>query len=513
MRLLHRPERSAGERITPLAPAFLEAAAVLCGLYSLGAVLYVVLHRIGYPFALEWMEGGSLVQVARIVSGQPLYAAPSLEFVPFIYPPLYYYVSALAASCFGITFLSLRLVSAGATLGCLALIYLFVRRHGGSVLGGVLGVSLFAATFPLGGAWFDIGRVDMLALFLLLSGCYLVYPDSIGSRIAGGLVLAGALFTKQTNALVIAFILLLLLLGRSRSALVACLTTVAASLIALGALTAIYGRWFLYYVYELPSRHDVAMRAAMPGDFARFLLREILLPLPVAALFAGALFLAGAPAIKASRSTAFLGTLAGAALVSSWFGWINPGGYRNALLAAHAAMAVVFGAGFEAVRSLRIGESPPGSTAFFRSMASLAVIAQFSLLLFPVAAQIPTARDLARNRELLALVRTLPGEVFMPFHNEFPMFCGKRGCANFTALQELFTGYGGARPLPEGPLLAAGLQRAFREKRFGAVILDTDWLLPEVENRYSTSRPVFDDDEGGWPVTGWRIRPQRLLLP
>ncbi len=513
MRPLNRPEPSPGERVPPRLPALLETAAVLCGLYFVGAVTWVVLHRIGYPFALEWMEGGSLAQVARIVSGQPLYAAPSLEFVPYIYPPLYYYVSALSASCFGVTFLSLRLISAFATLGCFALIYLFVRRLGGSVTGGVLAVCLFAATFRLSGAWFDLARVDMLGLFFLLAGCFLVYPDSTGYRIAGGVLLAAAIFTKQTNVLVVGPVLLFVLLTRSRSALAACLATLAASAAALGVLTVLYGRWFLYYVYVLPSGHDLAMRGGTFGALAPFVLREILRPLPVAALFAAALVFAGGPAIRERRNRAFIGTLVAAAFLSSWLGTVNPGGYHNALLPLHAALAIAFGPAFDALGARSARGSSPGSIAFFRSAVFSAVIVQFGLLLYPVAAQIPTARDLARNRELLALVRTFPGDVFMPFHNEFPMLSGKRGCANSTALQELATGYGGARPTAEGLSLDAELQRAIRERRYGAVILDTDSMMPEIRSGYPRSLPVFDGEDGGWPVTGWRTRPKYLFLP
>ena len=72
----------------------LEAALVVVALWYLGAYLAVALARIGYPYDLEWMEGGSLEHVARVLRGQPLYVPPSLEFTPYIYAPLYYYVAA-----------------------------------------------------------------------------------------------------------------------------------------------------------------------------------------------------------------------------------------------------------------------------------------------------------------------------------------------------------------------------------------------------------------------------------
>ena len=48
-----------------------------------------VVSRFPYPFGLEWMEGGILAHALRIAEGQPTYAAPSVDFIPFLYTPLY----------------------------------------------------------------------------------------------------------------------------------------------------------------------------------------------------------------------------------------------------------------------------------------------------------------------------------------------------------------------------------------------------------------------------------------
>ena len=39
-------------------------------------------HRWNYPFDLEWMEGGMLVHVDRLRSGEGLYVPPSADFIP-----------------------------------------------------------------------------------------------------------------------------------------------------------------------------------------------------------------------------------------------------------------------------------------------------------------------------------------------------------------------------------------------------------------------------------------------
>ena len=140
---------------------------------SLAACAYVMLSRMAYPFELEWMEGGSLVHVWRILNGLPLYTPPSIDFMPFIYQPFYYVVSAFFALFTGFSFLPLRLVSALSTLLVIILLYRFTTRETGDRWLGVIAAGLFAGTFRLVGAWFDIARVDMLCTALFLLGAYL----------------------------------------------------------------------------------------------------------------------------------------------------------------------------------------------------------------------------------------------------------------------------------------------------------------------------------------------------
>jgi 4-amino-4-deoxy-L-arabinose transferase-like glycosyltransferase len=47
----------------------------------------------------------------RVLQHQPLYVPPQIAFIPFEYPPLYFWVSALVAKIVGIGFFPLRLVS------------------------------------------------------------------------------------------------------------------------------------------------------------------------------------------------------------------------------------------------------------------------------------------------------------------------------------------------------------------------------------------------------------------
>ena len=87
------------------------------------------LQRIAHPFELEWMEGGSLEHLMRVLRGEPLYVTPSIEFVPFPYPPFYYYLGAIVSKLTGPSFLPLRIISLAASLGTAWIVHLFVRRE------------------------------------------------------------------------------------------------------------------------------------------------------------------------------------------------------------------------------------------------------------------------------------------------------------------------------------------------------------------------------------------------
>ena len=166
------------ETLNGIAKVFRYTLLAVAALY-VAIYLILVFFRIQYPFELEWMEGGSLRQVIRILSGQKLYVSPSLEFVPFIYNPLYFYISAFISKIIGGGFMPLRLVSFISSLGCFFIIFLFVKRETKNIFFGVIAACLFAATFRISGAFFDIARVDSLFLLFLLIALYLIkFEDS-----------------------------------------------------------------------------------------------------------------------------------------------------------------------------------------------------------------------------------------------------------------------------------------------------------------------------------------------
>ena len=83
--------------------------------------LFVALHRIGYPYELEWLEGGAVEIAGRVAHEQAIYVAPSIHYVPYPYTPLYFWITGtLAHGSLDVGFLPLRLVSLVSSLGACA---------------------------------------------------------------------------------------------------------------------------------------------------------------------------------------------------------------------------------------------------------------------------------------------------------------------------------------------------------------------------------------------------------
>ena len=58
-------------------------------IYQVVLLVTAVGGRFGYPYDLEWMEGGLLQHAQRISDNQGIYVPPSVDFIPYLYTPLY----------------------------------------------------------------------------------------------------------------------------------------------------------------------------------------------------------------------------------------------------------------------------------------------------------------------------------------------------------------------------------------------------------------------------------------
>lgn len=432
-----------------------------CGFIAI--YLVVAAFRLAYPFELEWVEGGVVDHVTRVLSGQPLYVKPSIEFTPFIYTPLYYYIAAVVAKLFGNGFLPLRLVSFLASLGCFAVIYKFVQRETGGRVAGFIAVGVFAATYSLTGTWFDVGRVDMLALFFVLTAFYVVrfYPSTKGFILAG--VLASlSFFTKQSGLVAFAPILVYCFWVNRRAALALTLTLVA----LIGGSTVIFdfisGGWYSFYILKLPRQHAIE-RQYIVGFW-----KSDLLPLYIAGATSLLCFFVWWVRGKREQCLYYLMMAAGM-VGSAWSARIHSGGYVNVLLPAYAAIIILFGVSLQMTLSYAHTFEIKKRVAL-QSYIYLICLIQFAVLVYNPVRSIPTSAAVREGEGLVAALARFEGEVYSPYHGHVTTMAGKPTSAHLGALLDVVRS-DETQVISD---LRDDMTRAFAAHKYTAVIMDAN---------------------------------------
>lgn len=388
--------------------AVLRVGIAVAAVIPIGIYVWIALHRVGYSYELDWMEGGSVELTARVVAGHSLYVAPSLSFVGWTYPPLYYWLTAAVAKVIGVGFLPLRLVSLIASLVSMLTLAGMVTRDGRDRLAGVIAAGLFAAAFVLSGAWFDTGRVDSLFVALtLLAVAWGRRAERARGGVGLGLLCFAAFFTKQTALVALAPVLGLLLVTRRRVALPALATLIGLVLGSTLALDATSDDWYRYYVFG-----ELAGQPWASQVWVQFWTRDILgHEWPVVLVM-----LAGA--VSAARRARWRGLLrspiayaaaaAAGLLAAAWISRLHTGGYANVLMPAYAATALLAGLACAELQRVHRVAGP--------ALVAAALVLQIGVLAYPIKAQIPTGADRVAGAELLSRLRMLRGHVVVLRH-------------------------------------------------------------------------------------------------
>jgi hypothetical protein len=196
-------------------------------------------------------------------------------------------------------------------------------------------------------------------------------------------------------------------------------------------------------------------------------------------------------------------------LLSSWMVRAYPAAFDNVLLAACAGLAIAFGLGWDA--AARALERAAGDVR--RGLATLVAllgVAQFALLAWNPAKQIPDGEDASMGAQLVDALRRSPGEALVPCHDFMSVAAGKRPHFHEMAFMAVAKSGTGQRETA----LMEQLRRALREHRWATIVLDkADWLWDEVAVDYRPLTPTFPSDEGFWPLTGMRRRPEVIFVP
>jgi hypothetical protein len=487
----------------------LASVVAIAALWFVLAFLTIAAARISYPLPLEWMEGGLVLETRRVLAGQPLYVEPSPDFAPFIYPPLYFYVTAAVASITGLGYLPLRLVAIVSTLGCFAVIALLVRRETGTLLPALAAVGLFAALYPAAGAWFDLARVDMLYLFVACVVVFLVrFGRGASMGLAAGVCFALAFLTKQSALLALSPLVLYALYYKRRFGLA--FAASAAGLVGASVLLlqAVSDGWFVYYVFELPTMHPTRGRRLLT-----FWTRDLLRPLALAAAVAFG-YVASAVGGGRTETGVFYGLLLCGFVGGSWQARFHSAGWVNTLIPAYAAIAIGFGLGLAAAfrAATEYGGRPPDlSPAIGRSVVLLAVLLQFTALLYVPAGHIPPPAANERAEASIDAVASMRGPVFSPVYPYMAVQAGHEPTAHKMALVDVLR----AEAHPEGRALRARLSRALSDDpRYRTLLTHGGvYAFGRMAKAYRYDRPFPRGARPPRPSTGARPHPRNVLVP
>jgi hypothetical protein len=530
------------------------------------------LARVGYPFDLEWMEGGMLAHAWRLQHGLPLYPEAGPDWIPYVYPPGYPALIAALSSVTGLDYPLGRWISiAGTVLAAVVLAAMVARR--GSWLVGVSCGAIFLGCWRASGAFYDLVRPDGLAIGLLAVVFALARLGAEGrarAQVAAGLVLALA-FTVKHHAAALGLPLafgLWVAAGRVAALRFAVAAAVPAGLFTLAMEVGTGGR-FTAYLLGVPATHPWDRGRLFPGTFGE--LAAWLLP---SVLAGGGWLLARSPALRSGVPPALLfGLPAVCALAlggAAW--WVPPArGVELAPLPVLVLTSALIGACFGAVlangMSAVISRAAPDrdavrwwtGAAVFGTVLTVGLAMRahnggFLNVLMPIhfacalglglviadvrraagrtwvigatsallAVQlgwiawkleidevIPTEADRGAGAQVVArLKECAPGPIFSPYAAWLPVQAGREPSVPLIALWDI---QHPGNPFRDG---VDRVKQAAREGYWTCVVNGGRQRLGYgVEESYRVDT-TFSFQAGQFMVkTGWRVRPYQVLVP
>jgi 4-amino-4-deoxy-L-arabinose transferase-like glycosyltransferase len=485
---------------------------LVLALISLGVFCWITLQRAPHPFELEWMEGGSLQHLTRVLAGHALYAAPSIDFVPYPYPPFYYYAAIPVTTLFGVNLLSLRIVSVIATLATAMLLFGLVRHETRRWELGVICGGLFLATYRISGAYMDVGRLDPLFVALVVAGVYaLRVREDLAGLVFAGVLCFLATLTKQTGLALFAPLMLWCVYRdgiaaetaapRYRRSLAFVATLLGLVVIASFYLSRGDNSHFFFYVLGAQSGHEI--RWSMLPYFIR---NDLLLALPLAVACVIAVIVRGRSDTQDRDPDRLAVLFYLAYFVGTVIAWIVPrikvGGAMNNLIPLHACLVLMLGVALGMLLN-RAGQRP-----WMAPLAAAMLVVQFVWLGFDPRIALPRPGDLAAGTRWVAQLANVKGEVLIPAHGYIAGLAGKDAFAHQMPVDDLANS-----GLTDAEALREEFRQAITERRFELIIDSSSRFLeayPDdrvLKDNYKIAGPVFTENADLVPRSGWQVGP------
>jgi hypothetical protein len=512
-------------RLGRLAQLVLWLAVAAPAVYQLGLLGQAIAGRVAYPYDLEWMEGGMLHHALRISQGEGIYGPPSVDFIPYLYTPLYPTLIALFGAPLGISYLVGRLISIAALVGIAAvsagsLAGARLRRAGVTWASVALALGLFAACYPFVEGWYDVVRADTLYVFLITAGlAALPRWAAAGTGLAGharvaaaAVLLALAFFCKQTAICYVGLggAIVVAVNWRRAPAFV-----VVAGAIGLGG-TALFDRatdgWFWTYISEIHRAHDFNLdrfTASFGHILWHFPAASIVIAATVGVVAFTALRTRALP--RGARPFVLWATSYAASTVVGAVGWGTEFAHFNAYMPALLHGGLAAGAAVPAVLACAraLGRGAPRAELAATGLALAAAIplaVTCATARWQPARYIPTAADAAAGDRLIHRLAAIDGDVWMPSHPWYLQLAGKTPHVHRMGIKDVTT---------RQTRTVVGLDDALRAHRFAAIVVDNRDLhleLPAIAAHYHRALEL-PADERPRLYTGAQIVPDAIWLP
>jgi hypothetical protein len=503
----------------------------------------VFLARLSYPLDLEWMEGGTLAHALRLVRAEPLYAEPSVDFVSFLYTPLYPAVLAVLSKVFGLSYVLGRSVSILAFSGALVCLVAAVRGiaqqyeseelNAVATTAGLLGAAAVCLAFPFCGGFYDLVRCDSLWLLLVSAGLYSCSPGRSTTRIVlGALLLMLGFFTKQTAApFMMAAAFAVTLTSGIRRGLVFSAAAFGSTATAILVGQYLTDGWLWIYIYRLHQSHEVLVDRIWSETPLYLLEYGFVLLVPVAACL-----VLVALRCSLSRGLFYWACMAATGLATAAVASATEGAYDNAYIPAVYFGALLSAACVVELPALAAGLRAPADELVWSPgkrhgpwRGSLRVLGLVGLILLSAhavtrwldpSALVPAQQDRARARKLLSYLIEQGPDVFVPCHPFYNVLAGGRGHLHIMSVNDVYLW---PRAISSDPDRDAAIKERFREsvlssfrsRRWSMVILD-DCDTPRPFGLTKYYQRVEDLAQIGMSLrslTGYPCTPRQVWVP
>jgi hypothetical protein len=491
--------------------------------YILTLLIITIAGRMTYRYDLEWMEGGLLLHAERISDGAGIYTPPSVEFIPYLYTPLYPGVVAAVGKVVGISYTLGRIISVLSLVGIAAVVWGTLRRTVTQPSANAMVVTaatatalgLFAIGYPLMEGWYDLVRADTLFLFMVTLGIFLAarWAKAAPTKMIGVAVLmALSFFCKQTGIMYVAWCGLVVLILNWRRAFV---YGVVAGIVGLGGtwvLNTATGGWFWTYVFKMHQSHDFNMDRFWKS------FEIILWHIPAATIvIVAALLLVAATAISrrripdAARPLLLWAPTYAVSCIVGAIGFGTEFAHYNAFMPAFLHGGMALAAALMALVGCLDQLLPPRKIA--TTATTLIALTAFAFigrslwnLRWQPARFTPTAADSAAGDALVAKIASIQGAVWVPFHPWYARMADKAAFTHRMGIKDVTW---------RQSRTVEGLPSSLSEHRFAAVIFDNRSAVNELPELRLYYRPQARLSKSLRPrvFTGANVVPESIWVP